>query len=440
MTILARAQLKLNPGAQGGGILVADPAQLPLAASGAGSVLPNTATVAGLQSPLAAGGSYTDPYTGVTVHRLTSNTSPAAGSFEPSYAEGGPSCSQPWVGGDGKTYYTILVRTGGTEYLIDIRYDLIGVSDPRSNMRTVTLRGEIGIAFSLDPATPRIAYILNTADKRLDRYDTATNAIANTGFFPWLVAAAGSATDWLFTQLNDTWLVAFLNVGTTVIAWKPSTGVEISLAPARQLGTTANEPRLDREDPIVYVDNGLDNVARPVWRLETDTVIDARDYDLTPRIVNWEHGGALRGGVVGLATEQGVGTEKGAFHFRSDTTPPTTNNFITTAAGFHAASTDGYESGHWCMNLRSTDRAAQWFIVDSFLGDTAGAKIRQNMIAWANTGNGEVRLVAASGSSALVYDAYPQPFTSPDGKLLFWTSDMNNSGRFDAFMAKMPVS
>lgn len=425
----------------GGGASVADPTQLPLAESGANSVLPNSAAIGALQAACAAGGHYTDPIAGLTGVRLTNNGSPGTGSWEPSYAEGGPSCSQPWIGGDGNTYYTVLVRnSSGAEQLIDIRYDLIGVSDARSNMRSITVSGEIGIAFSLDPATPRIAHILNSGSKRIDRYNTATNAVANIGNWPWNVAAAGTSLEWLHGQLNDVWFAVFINSNTSVVAFKPSTGQEIVMT-AAEAGVSLNEFRLDREDPVVYGDTGADNTARPVWELDTDTVYDARDFDETPRIMNFEHGGVVRGGIVSMAAEQGGGSDRGMFFFRSDT--QTLSNFITTPAGSHGSSTDGYESGHWCMNLPTSNRAEQWVIVDSFNGDTSGAKIRRNAIAWSKLSDGQVRLICGSGcrvTSELAYDTYPQPFTSPDGKLLFFTSEMNGSGRWDAFMVKLPTT
>src|SRR5882762_5763537 len=192
---------------------------------------------------LAAGQTYVDPTTGTTVLKLTDATVPTANTgMYHGYAEGGPNISQPWVGTDGQTYYTAKV----SDWLVDIRYSTF----TPLNWRPISYRGEIGFAFSMNPATPRIAYVVN--GKQVNRYNTATNAIENTGHWPWIIAAAGDSPDWLQTQMNDTWLVGMLQTNHTIIAFRPSDGFERSVTEAAA-AATIDEPHLDREFPYLYI-------------------------------------------------------------------------------------------------------------------------------------------------------------------------------------------
>ena len=77
---------------------------------------------------LAAGQTYVDPNTGVTVLKLTSSSVPAANSgMSHGYSEGGPNISQPWTGTDGETYYTAKVDG----WLVDVRYGTLTTSNWR---------------------------------------------------------------------------------------------------------------------------------------------------------------------------------------------------------------------------------------------------------------------------------------------------------------------
>ena len=50
-------------------------------------------------------------------------------------------------------------------------------------------------------------------------------------------------------------------------------------------------------------------------------------------------------------------------------------------------------------------------------------------------------LLAAHDAQGTGYDTggQPHPTLAPDGKLVMWTSNMGGSGRFDTFMARVPV-
>ena len=399
-----------------------NPQGLPLAASGSGSVAPNMATVAALQSAAAAGGTYTDPYTGVTVLKLTSNSLPSSGSHEHGYAEGGFRISQSFMVG-GERYSSILTGDG---YIHDVRHSDMAVT--RRARLTINMSGEIGAAFSANPATPRILYVVSNGGSpaQVDRYDTQTMTLANTGNFPWRPTRPSGASgdlNWFQTQYNDTWMTAqWGGSGATAIhAFRPADGFQ------RFLVVGADEHHLDKKLGYVY----LVNRPTPVWRLSDGATFQASDPG---NHIATDHSGAVGGALVGAAFWQGGG---GAFYYRPDLNQ--TFWFITSDANFHSASNDWYNAGHWCVDQPSDVVSEQWFVADRFLGDDSGAKIRRGMIAFVRL-NGEVRLLAAHGSAASSYQSYPQTHPAIDGRLVMWTSDMNGSGQYQVFVARVPVS
>lgn len=399
-----------------------NPQGLPLAASGGGSVLPNMATVASLQLATPAGGTYTDPYTGVTVLKLTASGTPTVGSHEHGYAEGGFRISQSFLVG-GERYSSVLTGDG---YIHDIRHSDMAVT--RRVPLTINMSGEIGAAFSANPATPRILYVVSNSGSpaTVNRYDTQTMSLANTGSFPWRPtrpAGASGELAWFQTQVNDTWMTAqWGGSGATAIhAFRTADGF------SRSLVISADEHHLDKKLGYVYIVNR----PTPVWRLSDGATFTANDPG---NHIATDHSGTVGGALVGAAFWQGGG---GAYYYRPDLNQ--TFWFITSDAGFHSASNDWYNVGHWCIDQPSDVVSEQWFIADRFLSDDGGAKIRRGMIAFVRL-NGEVRLLAAHGSAGGDYQSYPQSHPAIDGRLVMWTSDMNNSGQYQVFVAKVPVS
>jgi hypothetical protein len=389
----------------GGGALVADPTQLP-AATG------QTRIAGSYGLSLAAGQTYVDPNSGTTVLKLTDTSTPNAGSHYHGYSEGGPNISQPWVGGDGNTYYTAFVADG---WLVDIRYDTFAPSNWRASPTT----GETRLVFSMNPATPRICFYISGA-KQISRYDTATNAAANTGNFPKTFAATGTGLLWLQTQLDDVWIVGMLTNGTTV-GFKHSTNTEREIAAS---GHDVDEPHLDREYPIVYIStNDIDNW---VVDLETgSTVTESGSYaDFA------DHACPLRGEAVALSWDPPNGDSPGVLKITKDGArsramdPPG-----DWGAEYHTC-------GQWM--LANPDK---WWVLDNVDG-TANFPIRAHMIGFVSHDLNDVRLLCCGDNSGVGYDTGGQmhPTLSPDGKLLMWTSNMAGSGGFQIFVVKTPVS
>jgi len=386
-----------------------------------------------------------DAISGIPVVKLTSTASPSSGSHAHGYANGGPHISQPWVGSDGKTYYTLALENGG--WLIDIRYDLIGVSDPRTNMRQMPYSpGEEDYAWSMNPATPRILF-LKTGDKTLGRYNTQTMALANTGVFPITVSASGSSLTWIQTQLNDTWVAGMLNSNHTYVAINTTTGQQVNMTEARS-GQTHDELHLDMTLPIIYlsVSGGKDNLP---WQLNTDgltspgswsvAVSGAGSNSTDPAVMNDDHATPLRGGMGG--TYMGGAPYSGAYVYRRDTNTATA--IRTGTANFHYYGGDWYSNGTGNFFGFGTQFTDQWLIAEQWLSDGGQGAIRNGVIGFYKADGSSVRYLAAHDalitSPSSQYFEIPQAQMSPDGKLVFWTSNMNNAGNYQVFMARVPT-
>jgi len=362
---------------------------------------------------LAAGQTYTDPLTGVLVLKLTSASVPSSNNgVYAGYSEGGPNISQPWVAADGYTYYTAYLSDG---WFVDIRYDTF----TPSNWRSSPTSGETRFAFSLNPATPQIVYYYNPGNGSINRYNTATNAIANTGIFPYTPSAndgSGSLV-WLQVNLNDQWLVGMYNSNNTTVAVRLSDGLE-RIIPK---GTHAvDEPHVDREYPVVYIGCN-DSTQNWIINLETGAVVPKNDPS---NIDRYSHAAALRGKVVainwlvnGVTSADHLGNVNVAF------TPSPTD----WGGDYHLA-------GQWVF-----DNPSQYFIVDQWKR-AGNFPIYQGMIGFVSIG-GDVRILAAHDATGVAYltGGQPHPTLSPDGKLVMWTSNMNGSARFDVFVARVPT-
>jgi hypothetical protein len=357
---------------------------------------------------LAAGQTYVDPLTGVTVLKLTDASSPQANSgIYHGYSEGGPILSQPWVGTDGHTYYTAIISAG---WLVDIRYDTFAPS----NWRAAPTDGETRGAFSLNPATPRILYYVEPAnDKTVHRYDTAINANAEQGIFPY-TPSSGSRLQWLQVNLNDQWLVGLL--GTTTVGVRLSDGLE-RVIPA---GThDVDEPHLDREFPVVYI--STNDINNWIINLETGATVAKNDPG---NVDAADHEAPLRGRIVvvnyvpnGIVSTDYQGNVAVAFR-------PSPTDW---SGDFHMAA-------QWVFNNPN-----QYFVIDQWKS-AGNFAIYKGMIGFASLA-GDVRLIAAHDATGISYDTggQPHPTLSPDGKLVMWTSNMNGSSRFDVFVARVPV-
>jgi len=399
---------------------IADPTQLPIAARQA----PPAGTYG---RNLTSGQTYIDPVSGMTVLKITDANTPAVNTRAyHDYSEGGPYISQPWLGTDGQTYYTLMMGAGPNRYLVDLRYDNLALS----NWRPIDLDGDLSFAFSLDPSTPRIAFVeLNSLSGVVQRYNTATNRVENIGNWPWRPAAGRST--WLQTQLNDTWLLA-MGGNTTVVAFRPSDGLKRSWAPAN-----LDEPHLDREKPYAYIAAavGADNVIQ-VANLVTGAALFTAPGDplwsQQPGIlaVN-SHSVPMRGHMVG------VSHYINHVYWRYDVVANVTTSFtdVDNVTGFPGQE---HRSGVWVFN-NGDGNTSQWWTTDPSGSDDSNGAIRTGMIGLVNINGSSARLLAVHNSTGgNVYDAQPHTTIAPDGKFVMWTSD-NHGSRTDVYVVRVPV-
>lgn len=384
---------------------VADPTLLPAAT---GQAISGAFTYG---RTLADNQTYVDPHSGITVLKLTDNGTPSAGNHYHGYSEGGPAISLPWIGGDGHTYYTVSIADG---FLVDVRYDTFTTS----NWRAFPVDGEINMAFSLNPATPRICYHINDADdKSVIRYNTATNSAANTGFFPWTNAAVGTAFSWLQVTVNDTWILGMHNSNQTVSAMRLSDGFNRNITSS---GHDVDEPHMDREFPFVYI--STNDIANWVVNLETGATVTESGPDIDAA----DHESGMRGFVAVYHLDHGMVkvTKEGVRSAPVSTIvkPP---------------SAEAHQSGCWVY-----DNPNNYVVIDNVNVSNAAYPINHHMIGMVSMNTGDVRLICCGDNSGVGYDTGGQmhPHISPDGKLLMWTSNMNNSGGHQIFLGKLPVS
>jgi len=345
------------------------------------------------------------------VLKLTSASVPNANNgVYHGYSEGGPFISQAWTGTDGNSYYTAYLSNG---YLVDIRYDTFTTS----NWRTLPIDGEINFAFSLNPATPRIGYYVDDGnDKTIRRYNTATNRNEDAGIFPYTPSAAGSGLSWLQVNLNDGWLVGMLNSNSTIVAVRIADGFERAIP----RGTNdVDEPHIDREFPFVYI--STNNAQNLVVNLETGAVVSETDPSGVDAA---DHEAPLRGKVVALNWEaNGIISNDRFGNVRVEVTPSPTD-----------WSGDWHMAGQWVWNNPN-----QYFLLDQWQG-TGNYPIYRGMVGMVSIA-GDVRILAATDATGSGYNTGGQPHSTlaPDGKLVMWTSNMNGSGRYDVFVARVPT-
>ncbi len=287
----------------------ANPSALPTASGQLKNVTAYTAlNVRGM----AAGGSYTDPVTGVRVWKMTSASVPVSNpSAYHFYSEGPAQASAEWAPGK----HTLYILTGGG-YLVDFTR-----GSGFSNWRPVP-SGTKQLTFSKNPATPRIAYV--AVGTQLRRYDTGTNSYVDTGHFP----AAFNIDTWLQQDKDDGWFVALGAGSTTVVAWNSATGQSLSRS-----FSGLDEPYLERDGRYIMVN------ASPtqIWDLATNTVSSIS----APGNASLFHVPALRSFF--MATDVNTGTGITPL-WRVDPSPARTNTQFTTLNGYYP---DAHASGMW---------------------------------------------------------------------------------------------
>jgi hypothetical protein len=221
--------------------------------------------------------------------------------------------------------------------------------------------------------------------------------------------------------MNDTWIAGMLQTNHTIIAFRPSDGLERSITEAGA-AATIDEPHLDREFPYLYISTTT-GVQNKIVKLETGAFKDPVD----PAGINQDdHASPMRGKIVAL-------TYVANGFIKVDTA-----GIVTPTGAVNPSPTDWggdyHQAAQWVFNNPS-----EYFVTDQWL--RAGAyPIYLGMIGFVSLA-GDVRLIAAHDATGGSYTngGQPHPTLSPDGKFVMWVSNMNGSSRYDTFIARIPV-
>jgi membrane peptidoglycan carboxypeptidase len=305
-----------------------------------------------------------------------------------------------------------------------MRYDNMTLS----NWRIIDLDGDLSFSFSLNPATPRIAYVeLNSLSNVVQRYNTATNRVENTGNWPWRPAVG--SINWLQNNLNDTWFVAMGN-NVTVVAWRPSDGLQRTYSGISGL----DEPHIDREQAYAYLAvNNVNQICNLLTGAAPFVAAGDPAWSYHPNsLENNSHVSPLRGHLTGIANSANQA------YWTYNVLTNTTRSF-STANGVIGFPNEWHQAGQWVFN-NGDGNEAQWFAIDPSGSDWSAAAIRSGMIGLVNTdGVTPPRLLAVHNSTGgSNYQTQPHVTIAPDGKFVMWTSD-SKSTRTDVYLVRAPV-
>jgi hypothetical protein len=392
-----------------------DPTLLPIASGQA----PNVAAYVALNvAGQPAGFSYADPVTQVKVWKVTSSTIPMANpGAGHDYSDGPNEVSRGW--GTNNTTHTILIgppQGTGNYYLVDFTRG-VGFSNYR-RLPLQPLR-DLCFSFSSSAAQPRIAYILTGS--QVVRFNTATMLVENTGAFPLNVGAFG----WLHHDKNDGWFAGLMSDQTTAFAWNSQTGELRTHAEA-----WLNEARLERDGRYIALTNG--NSTFRLWDLATNTFGPTQ----SDAVAYWlGHNANLRG--------QWVTTDVNAnAPFDLDRYVPSGGQIVKTRFLNNSASSGVHHSGNWVQSDAELggDLNRQWSYMSGVENDafTVNAQWKQ-AIGVVRSDGSDARLLAHHYSANPTYFADPFAQASPDGHVVIFNSNMNGSGRYDLFVAEVPL-
>jgi len=391
-----------------------DPTLLPVAARQAPNVLAYAALQVATQP---AGFSYNDPVSGVKVWKATSSTTPAPNSGAGhDYADGANQVSRGW--GPNNNTHTLLIRGDGMEYhLVDFTRGA-GFSNYRLLPPTARPMRDLRFTFSSVAGQERIAYVISGG--QLKRFNTATMQVENTGNFPLTAALFG----WLQQDKNDEWFVGLVDQQ-TAFAWNSRTNQLLTHAE-----TWLNEPRLERDGRYVILTNTQDIIR--LWDLSNNSF--GPQQSAAPAL--FFHNANLRGQWVG--TDPNTPAPFAQDRYAAIGGQITRTQILAQSAGAR------HHAGNWIQSDAELggDLNRQWSFVSGF-----GNAPWENMFLWQQA----IGVERSDGSDQrfllhhysleipLIYFSLPMGMPSPDGKVVIFNSNMSGSGRYDLFVAEMPL-
>ncbi len=358
------------------------------------------------------GRSYLDPTTGVRVWKATGASMPTGNTGAGhDYADGGWQVSRPW--GPALSTYTILVRTLAEGYwLVDFERGA-GFRRWRQFPQHARPWTDLAFTFSALPGTAQVAFIFTGT--QIIRFNTTSMTVANVPPWPWSVRGG----TWLHQDRDDRWFV-MLEDEHTALAFNAVTGKVL-----RQSWSSLNEPRLERDGRYVALGSGGAPGFR-IWDLDSNTLgnpitgfpfahnASARGHWIA---TNWDLSSPFainRVGVDGQATR-------------------------ILAPSFGPAV---HHSGSWVQDDAELkgDLRRQWTIASTSSTTWAGSRLL-NAIGYVRSDGSDSRLLCHTYHVGDDYWSQPVATTSPDGRIVIFTSNMMLlGGRPDLFVAEVPVA
>jgi hypothetical protein len=355
--------------------------------------------------------------TQVKVWKVTSSTVPMANpGAGHDYSDGPNEVSLGW--GPNNNTHTILIGAAqgtGNYYLVDFTR---GVGFSNYRRLPVQPARDLCFTFSNLPSQPRIAYILTGS--QVVRFNTATMATENTGFFPLNQGLQG----WLQHDKNDGWFVGLVNA-TTAFAWNSQTNQYLTHVEA-----WLNEARLERDGRYIALTNT--NSTFRLWDLATGTFGPTQSDPINFWL---GHNADLRG--------QWVSTDVNASApFDLDRYYPSGGQIVKTRFLNNSAGSGVHHSGAWVQSDADLggNLNKQWSVMSGVENSafTATALWKQG-IGIVRSDGSDARLIVHHYSANPTYFADPFAQPSPDGKVVIFNSNMNGTGRYDLFIAEMPL-
>jgi len=361
---------------------------------------------------LKAGESYVDPTTGVTVLKLTDANTPIPNARVTVHTAQVTSVSLPWGTNGAMRTISVMERdTYSHPYLVDVNTQTLAISNWRSvDAAWGGSDAEGAIAFS--PTQPQIVYV--ASGSQIQKYNTATNAFVSDGTFPKTISglARGSI---LFVSADENVFVVTQYQRQWFKYWHVDTGSlcqggtgQGGLTPGGAWGWGETE---DANSNMAYKVNTADCSTSSPFTFRTvhpagvvGNFLAAIDPSTSggPQTHYWD-----------MQTDQDVD--------------------LGTHGGLIGGSS--HMAGNWVVGQPSPP----WALVSTFTPN--GALVNAIGFFRLDGSNPDPRLLAHTDTYPVNdQDFYAQPHaaSSPDGRIVVWSSNQHQSPRIDVFMAIVP--
>jgi len=240
-----------------------------------------------------------------------------------------------------------------------------------------------------------------------------------------LWTAAAREAPRMHSPFDEEWFAGLLADNTTIWAWNSQAGTYYT-----HYESWTNEGRLERDGRYIAVSNG--NTQFRLWDLSTNTFGPVQ-YDPSYWLA---HNANLRG----MWLTSNVYDHNPA-HF--DSYVPSGDQIVRTRLPNSASAGYGvHHAGNWVQSDAELggNLNRQWAFVGSWDRSdiTVNAAIQQGLGVYRADGS-DTRLIAHTYDVNPDYYATEFVMPSPDGKVVIFNSNMQSSGRYDLFVAEMPL-